>query len=806
MKKLAIFLNQIHEYGWYLLFFLVPLFFTTLNFELFEFNKMWLVYLLTAWLTAAWLAKMVLTGKFLFRRSFWDIPLFLFLVSQCLSFLVSIDRHTSFWGYYSRSHGGLASTISYALLYWNFVSYTRINKSGKKKNSRFARKVLDQLASPGSPKASQSGLEIRSTCLAELAKSKSRRVGYFEAFCFFSLLLSAFLVSAYAVAQRLGIDAGYWVQDVQNRVFSTLGQPNWLAAWLTAVIPPALAIKLSLAHQETKELKNKKTNKQRVIRGKESRENKIQTIVYQLCNYRLSIVLPIVVYLLLLIALLYTKSRSGLLGFGVSAVIFWGLVWWSGPKKKRKSYRFPVTAGNGFAKPFFIFCLLFLILAITIGTPWTPKITDIFQNRVFVPGQEIGQYATLGQGSESGNIRSIVWRGAIKIWKHHPFFGTGPETFAYSYYWYRPREHNDVSEWDFLYNKAHNEYLNLAATTGTIGLVAYLGLIGSFLIWTAKKLQSYKAAKPQSKKLRQLGQLDIRSTGYLQTAFLAGFVGILVTNFLGFSVVAVALLFFLYPAISFRLANSASGIADFSLRSGPLCILAKSISKSGFSKKIALGLIFFFLSLISYLLFLIWYADFTFAAGRTLADAGDRLAAQPYLQKAARLRPGEPLYWDSLAVNLATLASGVEDESSAVSLADQAITANGQALTISPYNLNFWKNRVRIFYLLAENNPAYNQEAIATLNHAIKLAPTDAKLYYNLALIQAQTDQVNAAIATLEKTIKLKPNYDHARYLLALLLEQEGDIESARTQLEYILEKINPNHEEAAKKLEELEV
>jgi O-antigen ligase len=62
----------------------------------------------------------------------------------------------------------------------------------------------------------------------------------------------------------------------------------------------------------------------------------------------------------------------------------------------------------------------------------------------------------------------------------NPLFGTGVETFAFAYYTYRPAQHNMTSEWDYLYNKAHNEYLNYLATIGILGLGSYLLMIRSF--------------------------------------------------------------------------------------------------------------------------------------------------------------------------------------------------------------------------------------------------------------------------------------------------------------------------------------
>lgn len=121
--------------------------------------------------------------------------------------------------------------------------------------------------------------------------------------------------------------------------------------------------------------------------------------------------------------------------------------------------------------------------------------------------------------TDSEAIRMPVWKGAIKIWQRYLIFGSGVETFAYSYYLDRPAEHNLLSEWDFLYNKAHNEYLNILATTGSLGFLSYLSLLGG-TIWLIKKNPS----------------------------LLGAYVSILVTNFFGFSVVIIGLYFFLIPA------------------------------------------------------------------------------------------------------------------------------------------------------------------------------------------------------------------------------------------------------------------
>ncbi len=628
---------------------------------------------------------MVLEKKFVFQKTFWDIPLLIFFGSQIIATILSIDRHTSIWGYYSRFNGGLLSTTSYLILYWAFVSNIKKNEA-------------------------------------------IRGIKY--------LLFSALLVSLYGIAEHFGIDARFWVQDVQNRVFSTLGQPNWLAAWLVALLTIPLAFFLNKENPLLLNTKNKKIKK------------------------GLSLALVFILYL----CLLYTKSRSGLLGFIATYTVFWAGIFFLNKDKIKN-----------ILKPFGFITGLLLITTIIVGTPWTPQLKSFFIKQPQIePIKQENQIPT--GGTESGEIRKIVWTGALNLWKNHPVFGTGVETFAYSYYWYRPREHNDVSEWDFLYNKAHNEYLNFGATSGTIGLLSYLALVVTFISWSLKQIIKKK------KKV------------ILNIALLSGFISILVTNFFGFSVTAVSLLFFLFPALSFINLYKKDDKVKENFK----------LNNIQYVEIFALLAIFVILisSIIRY-----WYADNRFALGEKFNKAGYTTQSFEKLEKAINIRPNEPAYLDQLSIVAASLAvqtANQEQSTLSSQLVDTAIDASNKALSISPYNINFWKNRTKVFYKLSEINEDYYNQAITALIQASKLSPTDAKVQYNIAILYSKFGQKETAIETLEKTIELKPNYDQARYALALFYEEKGEIEKAKEQLNYILEKINPNHETAIEKLKEL--
>jgi len=700
--------QRIIESSFSALFILVPLILTPWNYELFEFNKMLTVYIFTAIIVGAWIAKMILRGQIIFRRSFWDIPLLIFLISQFLSFLVSTDRHTSFWGYYSRFNGGLLSIICYSLLYWSFIS--NMNKN----NSQSV---------------------IRNS------------------------LITATLVATYGIAEHFGIDAKYWVQDVKNRVFSTLGQPNWLAAWLVALTP--LTWGFGILNYES-----------RIVNYRKSKS--LKTIIH----YSL--------FIILFTCLLFTRSRSGLLGFGVAFVVFWGLVFVLNRQDWKK-----------ILQPFLIFTFSFLLLTFYFGRDWIPEIKKIFpkinqwpvtSDQQTVPNNQQSPPSPPLLISESGDIRKVVWRGAVEIWRHYPFFGTGPETFAYSYYWYRPREHNDLSEWDFLYNKAHNEYLNYAATTGSFGLVAYILLIGSFLLWSIKKI-------PNSKSPKKLGQLEIRSirNSFLPALF-SGFLSIAVTNFFGFSVVPVQLLFFLSPAFAVTLTTTQ--IED------------NSKGRSTFPpERWKMVFIIFAILYFIFYIFKYWRADTYFSSGEKLNKAGYYDQAFNSLQQAIKLRSFEPIYHDEIAWSAANLAALTKDQGATLSgqFAELSLKESDKALKTSPYNLNFWKTRAKIGFKLATLEPKYYQIALQALLRGTELAPTDPKIKYNLALVYLTLGQNELATKTLEETVQLKPNYEDPRYALALIYEQAGEKQKAREQLEYILNHINPENERVKEKLESLE-
>ena len=192
-------LNAIRDVLILSLLVVTPFLVTTFTYELFEFPKMMFVYTVTILLIALSFTQWIVNSKKLGfkylaaagRRLVANKKLnvttlvILFVVANAISTTFSPYLYTSLWGYYSRFSGGLISVFCYLAIYL-------ILKNLEKEKLAYLSKIL---------------------------------------------VFMATLVSVYGVTKHFGLEKDRWVQDVGARVFSSFGQPNWLAAFLVLILP-----------------------------------------------------------------------------------------------------------------------------------------------------------------------------------------------------------------------------------------------------------------------------------------------------------------------------------------------------------------------------------------------------------------------------------------------------------------------------------------------------------------------------------------------------------------------------------------
>ncbi len=752
MRKYIEKITKSIEIVFFALFLTTPLAMHPNTSELFEFNKMWLVYIYSLIILFLWGSKILIERKFEIRRTPFDIFLLLFLASQFISTIFSLDPHTSFWGYYSRFNGGFLSSLCYVFLYFAFST------------------------------------NILSQDRDESFKKTGRML--------FAVFLSGVLVALWGLPSHFGydptclafrgtLDVACWTEAFQPkiRMFSTLGQPNWLAAFLMILIPIATSYVIS----SVKEIK----------KGQLFSLISLKSLGYILAAW------------LFYYDMGWTLSQSGFVGFWAGNAVFVFLFVLLSLRKN--TFSLSKTLKQRSLQVLIGMQILFLITTFVTANP-IPRFQNFNLKTVLskmAPAKASPETPKVAQKQEaqpapqpslessitgSGDIRKIVWHGAIDIWKAYPAFGSGVETYAFAYYKYRPVEHNMTSEWDYLYNKAHNEFLNYLATTGTFGLGTYLAFLGAFLFFAGK----------HTLKLLKNGTIG----NPLLPAFVGAFIGIQVSNFFGFSVVIVNLLMFLLPLFYWCITKPTHKLFTLPKSAKEDFITSESPGTGRVMAIIGLGIfcIYCIFFLVNY-----WNADIHYALGYNYNHINGFAEANPSLEKAVQMRGGEDLYKNELSVNLAALAllaAQQKDMNTAAQYATRAKNLSDEVARNNPNNVVYWKARTRVIYSLAELSPNLISESVAAIEKAAQLAPTDAKVIYNQALIYDQIGEKEKALALLNKAIEMKKDYRDCYYAKALFLSQKADTEKkdpkqsallkqeAKDNLNFILTHINPNDQQ----------
>jgi len=690
---------------------------------------MMFVYAISLIIGGLWLAQMAMHRKFEWKRSVFDVPLLIFLISQILSTFTSIHPWTSVFGYYTRFNGGLLSTLAYMTLLIVFIQKIPARKVWDFcKTLALSSIVVSLIAIPEHFGHSFSCVLINSSHLNQ------------------TLPLTKVL-SLNQLAQSY--NAQCWVQDVQSRVFATFGQPNWLAAFAVTLLP-VFTILAAV------------------------RKNKEQWI-YGIASVGL------------MLDLIFSKSRSGTLGLFGSGVWFTVLaalwVWQRHRNSQRTVPAVLSQIGTSFRATGVVIVGI-ILCALVFGTQYSPSISDLFRGTpepVEVTTQPANRLDE--GGTSSAEIRRIVWTGAVNVWKRYPILGSGVETFAYSYYKDRPMEHNNVSEWDFLYNKAHNEFLNYLATTGLVGLVSYCILLTALIGYPA-----YSALKHKDTSLEVTALLFSVS---------AGLVALTISNALGFSTVMVTVLMYLLPAMSWKLQHpekTAVSVDRPTLSKRGQLVESEDDSLNimewlwptviGFA--VLLGLIAVWRT---------WRADYLFASGKNLNQSQQYSDGVESLENAYQLGGNEGIFAEELGETYSWLSAAFSDANQASPAAIYRAAAKEKAdemIADNPHNLNFYKTKTRILATLAPQDPDLLNEAEETLIKASELAPTDPKVRYNLALIRLNQGKTDQSIVDLEQTVLMKPNYEEARMTLAKLYAIQNNPQKAIEQYRYVLDKIQP--------------
>lgn len=183
--------------------FLVPIFFLPFTFEVFEFNKQVLLYVLVLGAFIVWVTKIIAQRKFTFVRTMLDIPVLVFVGIYVLASIFSVDKISSILGLYGRFNGAMLAVLAYALLY--FVITNNVKKM------KTIKCIVFSLLASGGVVAVFSLLQIFSVFILpfDFSKVKSFNLigGSLTSVSIFLALLIPIAVSLLLAAQKIYIKA-----------------------------------------------------------------------------------------------------------------------------------------------------------------------------------------------------------------------------------------------------------------------------------------------------------------------------------------------------------------------------------------------------------------------------------------------------------------------------------------------------------------------------------------------------------------------------------------------------------------------
>ena len=107
------------------------------------------------------------------------------------------------------------------------------------------------------------------------------------------------------------------------------------------------------------------------------------------------------------------------------------------------------------------------------------------------------RYGALGSylhfSDEWGNYRGMIWKIALESYAKQPFghklWGYGLDTFGLMTYDYRDITNSMNAQ---VYDSAHNEYLQYLVSRGPVGLLAYVGFLGTALYIIVRRAKEKK--------------------------------------------------------------------------------------------------------------------------------------------------------------------------------------------------------------------------------------------------------------------------------------------------------------------------
>lgn len=468
-------------------------------------------------------------------------------------------------------------------------------------------------------------------------------------------------VVIYGLLQAAGLDPLAWQTDASSNVLASIGRANFLGSYLVLLLP-LTAGRIPLARQRT----------------------------------------PL--YILLgaqALCLLLTQARGAWLG-GTAAAVTFGMLWASVTRKRRLILGIAIAA------------ILLTAFVVLLNIPQSPLAQ--------LPGlQRLASLADTQSGS--GAARITIWRTALPLIQAQPWLGYGPETLSTVFLHVYPPQLVYYHGRDFIVDRAHNLWLDLALSAGLLSVLAFIGLLLIFGMQARRGLQN---SRP-------------RWQCIAWCSLSAAVIGHLLDQQFSFALTSSATVFWLLLAFAAAL-NTQSHLSTTA--SPPTHTITLQNQLILLPPAALTGLLIIFVCLRPLL------ADSAHAHSRAAHLTKAQSSATAAL--AVRQWPLEPIYRLGLASALAQQGDY-----------HGAVAQSQAARQLDPDDAWLWVAAGDLHMGAGQNAPSRYTQAEHAYRQALSLGPTVAIFHRRLGLALAQQGRLEAAIAALERAVDLDAS-DHA--------------------------------------------
>lgn len=370
---------------------------------------------------------------------------------------------------------------------------------------------------------------------------------------------------------------------------------------------------------------------------------------------------------------------------------------------------------------------------------------------------------------------SSSWKISISAFRDSPFYGSGPASYLSDFTLYKPVEFNNTAIWGNRFDQAFNEYLQVLATLGVIGLIALLLLTITALAIAFKSLSNPKS-----------GSIRVPLAIATITFFI---ILALHTSTLTLWIIGIIILV-CFLAIT-RESKGEIVLGDYQ----PADSSSSKLKVNPFPIITAI-IIIGLLGLVYKETIPALVADFHHRQALQAVSLGQGLVAYNELVLVEKFNPNIDLYRSDLAqtnfalANAIASAKGPTEASPSGSLSDQdkqniqvllsqAINEARTATALNPNNPGNWEVLGSIYRQISGVAKDALQYALDSYGRAIQKDPLNPTLRLTVGGIYYSAKNFDMAIRFFSDAANLKPDYANAYYNLAVAYRDKGDFTNA---------------------------